>query len=134
MVLMVQHEVAEKICAKDGKMSLLAISVQFYSDPEYVKIVKADSFFPVPKVDSAIIKIKNIGQKLEGVKNIDLFFQIVKAGFSQKRKKLHNSIARNLRMDEKEVASILKSAGIDSNRRAETLSLKEWEKVYLKWK
>ncbi len=134
MILMVQKEVAEKICAKKGKMSLLSISAQFYSDPEYIETVKNDSFFPIPKVDSAIIKIQNISPKLPEVKNVDLFFQIVKAGFSQKRKKLHNSIAGNLRMDEKDVSKILKSAGIDSNRRAEALSLKEWEKVYKKWK
>jgi len=134
MVLMVQKEVAEKICAKKGKMSLLSVSVQFYSDPEYIETVKKESFFPVPKVDSAIIKIQNIAPKLPDVKNIDLFFQIVKAGFSQKRKKLHNSIAGNLRMKENDVSEILKSAGVDFNRRAETLSLIEWEKIYKKWK
>jgi len=133
MILMVQREVAEKICTKKNDMSLLSVSINFYADPELIEIVKKDSFFPVPKVNSAIIRLKNIGIKYPEIKNIDLFFQIVKAGFSQKRKKLHNSIASGLRIENIEIKNILKKAKIDSNRRAETLSLNEWQNIYMVW-
>lgn len=133
MVLMVQKEVAEKICAKKGDMSLLGLSVQFYADAKLISIVKNDNFFPVPRVDSAIIKITNISKKLDKVQNIDLFFQIAKAGFSQKRKKLRNSLAGGLRIQPTEAEKILYKAGINPNTRAETLSLEDWEKLYLVW-
>ncbi len=133
MVLMVQKEVAEKICAKKGDMSLLGLSVQFYADAKLISIVKNDNFFPVPRVDSAIIKISNISKKLDKVQNIDLFFQIAKAGFSQKRKKLRNSLAGGLRIQPTEAEKILNKAGINPNTRAETLSLEDWEKLYLVW-
>lgn len=133
MILMVQNEVAKKICAKSNDMSLLSVSVQFYSDPEYIEMIKKESFFPIPKVNSAIIKLNNIGIKYPEIKNLDLFFQIVKSGFSQKRKKLHNSMAAGLRIDEKTIKNILAKTKIDSNRRAETLSLKEWCNIYRVW-
>jgi len=114
-------------------MSLLGLSVQFYADAKLISIVKNDNFFPVPRVDSAIIKISNISKKLDKVQNIDLFFQIAKAGFSQKRKKLRNSLAGGLRIQPTEAEKILNKAGINPNTRAETLSLEDWEKLYLVW-
>ncbi len=129
MVLMVQKEVAERMTAKPGNMSLLSVSVQFFSDPKLVEAVSAKSFFPVPKVDSAIIKIENISEKFSQISQRQ-FFRIVKAGFSGKRKQLHNSLAGGLRMDSGEIKRILKRARIDFERRAETLSLKEWHKIY----
>ncbi|GAH07808.1 unnamed protein product, partial [marine sediment metagenome] len=115
--------------ASPGEMSLLSVSVQFFSDPKLIQQVPAKSFFPVPKVDSAIIKITNIKEKFSNVVQ-KRFFQIVKAGFSGKRKQLHNSLAGGLQMDPGAIKKILKKAQIDPERRAETLSLKEWHKIY----
>jgi len=129
IVLMIQKEVAEKITAKVDKMSLLSVSVQFFSKPKLIQKVLAKSFFPIPKVDSAIIKITDIFEKFPKISQ-KLFFQIVKAGFSEKRKQLHNSLAAGLRMKSEEVKEILKRVDIDFERRAETLSLKEWHELY----
>ncbi len=129
MVLMVQKEVAEKICAKPGKMSLLSVSVQFFSDPKLIEVVPAESFFPVPKVDSAIIKLRNIAEKFPKVAQ-SLFFQIVKAGFSGRRKQLKNSLSAGLRLEPKIIIGILKNVKIEPERRAETLSLEEWHEIY----
>jgi 16S rRNA (adenine1518-N6/adenine1519-N6)-dimethyltransferase len=129
MVLMVQKEVAEKICAKPGDMSLLSVSIQFYADPQMIQIVLAKSFFPQPKVDSAIIKLTNIKSKMPDY-DIDIFFQIVKAGFSGPRKQLHNSIAGGLRIEIEKAKKLLNLAKIAIDRRAETLSLKEWGSIY----
>lgn len=128
MVLMVQKEVAEKITAKPGKMSLLSVAVQFYADPFFIEEVQADSFFPKPKVNSAIIKIANIKPKFP----IDtkLFFQIAKAGFSAKRKQLKNALAGGLHLPEVKILKIFKKAKINFQRRAQELSLGEWHELY----
>jgi 16S rRNA (adenine1518-N6/adenine1519-N6)-dimethyltransferase len=127
-VLMVQWEVAQRICASPGEMSLLAVSVQYYAEPRIVQRVPARAFSPKPKVDSAILQLRVRSQPAVDVAP-DRFFRMVRAGFSQKRKQLLNTLAAGLHIEKGEVQRWLKAAGIDPTRRAETLSLKEWEKV-----
>jgi 16S rRNA (adenine1518-N6/adenine1519-N6)-dimethyltransferase len=132
MVVTVQHEVAERIVAKPGKMNLLAVSVQFYGRPRIVARIPAGAFYPVPKVDSAVVRI-DVGKQPtvhlgEGVGDT-LFFRVVRAGFSQKRKKLRNSLGGGLAFAPAEAAEALEQAGVDPGRRAETLSLEEWASV-----
>jgi 16S rRNA (adenine1518-N6/adenine1519-N6)-dimethyltransferase len=132
MVVTVQREVAERAVAGPGKMSLLAVSVQFYGQPRIVARIPAGAFYPVPKVDSAVMRI-DIGEKPvvylgEGIDEAE-FFRVVRAGFSQKRKKLRNSLSAGLRFAPAEAEQALEQAGVDPGRRAETLSLQEWARV-----
>ena len=124
MILMVQKEVAQRICAKPGKMSILAVSVQFYAVPKIISYISKKSFWPQPKVDSAILRITP--QKVTNLTTDDHedFFKLVKTGFSSKRKMLKN----NLKIDE----SILKELGLNPKVRAEDLSIQDWLKVYEK--
>ena len=128
MILMLQKEVAEKITNKK-KMSILSLSVLFYGEPEILKIVSKDSFWPKPKVDSAIIAIKTRDKPIYDL-NEDLFFKIVKAGFSEKRKKVKNSLVRNLSIKKEIIEEMFRKARIDPNKRAEDLSLSDWGKLY----
>lgn len=126
MVLTIQKEVAERIIAPSGKLSLLALSIQVYGNPSLVSKVPAGAFYPIPKVDSAILRVDFFPMPLIPENQLDTFFKLTRAGFSQKRKKLRNSLSAGLNI-EKEVAEILLTeVEIDSNRRAETLSLQEW--------
>ncbi len=127
MVVMVQKEVAEAIVAKPGRMSLLGISVQFYGKPEIVSYVPARCFYPAPEVDSAILKITVCSQPVIDIKDIDGFFKLVRAGFTASRKQLANSLAQGLGISKAEVMPLLDKAGIIYKRRAETLSLEEWQ-------
>ena len=124
-VVMVQWEVAQRICAAPGDMSLLAVSVQFYAEPRIVQCVPAAAFSPRPKVDSAILHLRVRPQPAVAM-DPARFFAVVRAGFSQKRKQIHNSLAAGLQLDKATVQQWLAEAGIDPARRAETLSLDEW--------
>ncbi len=140
MVLMVQKEVAQRICAKPPHMSILAVSVQFYAKAEIISYVGKEKFWPSPKVDSAIIKITPYsnsslrsaapaGVALWQSNNpafVEKFFQIVKAGFSHPRKQLANNFSVILKKDRKEVEVWLSKNDIKSNQRAETLSIQNW--------
>jgi 16S rRNA (adenine1518-N6/adenine1519-N6)-dimethyltransferase len=126
LVLTVQQEVAERICTGPGKMNILALSVQVYGNPVITAQIPADSFYPAPKVDSAVLRIELYPQPLVPIAQLDRFFALVKAGFSQKRKTLRNSLSGGLRMNPLEVEKLLEGVGIDPQRRAETLSLEEW--------
>jgi 16S rRNA (adenine1518-N6/adenine1519-N6)-dimethyltransferase len=128
IVLMVQKEVAQRICAKPPKMNLLAVSVQFYAKPEIISFVSKNCFWPRPKVDSAIIKISSI-KKQKATKDEKLFFKVVKAGFSHPRKQLINNLSEGLRKNKKIVEEWLLSCGISPNKRAENLSVKDWKKI-----
>ncbi len=125
MVLMVQKEVGQRICSKPPKMNLLAISVQFYAKPKIVSYVSKKSFWPEPKVDSAIIKISNLKLQIAKVDK-HLFFKIVKAGFSQPRKQLVNNLSKELKIDKKGVKNWLLKNGVEPTQRAETLSVENW--------
>lgn len=127
IVLTIQKEVAQRICAKPGDMSLLALSVQVYGEPRIAAQIPAGAFFPVPKVDSAVLVIDIYPSPLIRDEWIETFFKLIKAGFSQKRKTLRNSLSSGLHIAPTAAAELLTRADIDPQRRAETLSIPEWE-------
>lgn len=129
IVLTIQKEVAERICAEPGDLSLLALSVQVYGQPRIAAHIPPGAFFPAPKVDSAVLVVDIYPVSRIAENNLAVFFQLIKAGFSQKRKKLRNSISAGMRQTPAEVEKLLQAADIDPQRRAETLSLEEWEKL-----
>ncbi len=132
MVVTVQREVADRIVAGPGKMSLLAVSVQFYGQPHIVARIPAGAFYPPPQVDSAVVRV-DVGVQptivLEEGTDEAVFFRVVRAGFSQKRKTLRNSLSAGLGLSPATVEEALEQAGVNPRRRAETLSLKEWSGV-----
>jgi 16S rRNA (adenine1518-N6/adenine1519-N6)-dimethyltransferase len=130
MVVMIQKEVAETIVAEPGNMSLLSVSVQFYGKPEIVSYVPAESFYPAPEVDSAILRVKIYPRPIIAVDDIDDFFGLVRAGFCAPRKQLANSLAQGLGLPKPEALSLLDRADIIYRRRAETLSIEEWQRLW----
>lgn len=128
MVLMIQKEVGQRICAKPGKMSLLAVSVQFYAEPKIIFNVSKKSFWPEPKVDSVIIKIVPLKVKFSK-KFTERFFKIVKAGFSQPRKQLINNLSKKLNMRKERIKEWLLKNKVQPSQRAETLSVDKWQKL-----
>jgi 16S rRNA (adenine1518-N6/adenine1519-N6)-dimethyltransferase len=129
LVLTVQREVAERICARPGDMSLLALSVQVYGQPRIIAHIPAEAFYPPPKVDSAVVRVDIYPAPLISSAQLDRFFRLAKAGFSQKRKTLRNALAGGMGWPPTRADSLLHAAGIDSKRRAETLSLDEWKSL-----
>jgi 16S rRNA (adenine1518-N6/adenine1519-N6)-dimethyltransferase len=129
IVLTVQREVAERVCAQPGDMSLLALSVQAYGQPVTAAKIPAAAFYPAPKVDSAVVRVDLYPEPVIPPALLDRFFRLAKAGFSQKRKTLRNSLSAGLATSTLEAAQMLERAGIDPQRRAETLSLAEWGKL-----
>ena len=130
IILTIQKEVAKRICTPEGKkMSLLALSIQVYGKPEIAANIPAEAFYPPPKVDSAVIRINLYPQPRIPAPFLDDFFRLAKAGFSQKRKTLRNALAGGLRISTTESENLLRTAGIDPRRRAETLNLDEWGKL-----
>jgi 16S rRNA (adenine1518-N6/adenine1519-N6)-dimethyltransferase len=130
MVVMVQKEVGEAIAATPGKMRLLSVKAQFYSQPAIISYVPGASFYPPPKVDSVILRLDVYSQPPIEVSDVAGFFDIVMHGFRSPRKQLRNSLAHSLGMPPSQVASLLGKAGIEAKRRAETLSLKEWRELW----
>jgi len=129
LVVLVQREVAQRIVARPGDLSLLAVSVQFYGEPEIVARIPAGAFYPVPSVDSAILRVTPHPERAVRVEDSEAFFTVVRAGFGQKRKQLKNALASGLSRPVAQVEADLRAAGIDPRRRAETLSLEEWARV-----
>lgn len=125
-VVLVQWEVAQRICASPGDLSLLAVSVQYYAQPRLVDRVPAGAFRPAPKVDSAILRL-DVHPQPPVETPAEQFFGVVRAGFGQKRKQLLNSLTAGLGRPKAEIAAALACAGIDPMRRAETLALPEWD-------
>lgn len=127
--LLVQKEVAERLAASPGQMSILSVTAQFYWEVSLGRIVKARLFEPPPKVDSQIIRL---ARRKERLFNVDekQFFRLVKAGFSQKRKTLTNSLAASYRVEKSLAASWLENADINPNARAQILSMIDWQKLY----
>ena len=130
MIVMVQKEVAEAIVAEPGQRSILSISVQFYGKPEIVSYVPAESFYPVPEVDSAILRIGVYHRPAVTVTDEKGFFKLVRAGFAAPRKQIANSLAQGLGLAKTEVLPLLERSGIVPKRRAETLTLEEWAKLW----
>ncbi|MDI6814886.1 MAG: 16S rRNA (adenine(1518)-N(6)/adenine(1519)-N(6))-dimethyltransferase RsmA [Dehalococcoidales bacterium] len=130
MVVMVQKEVAEAIVAEPGQMSVLSISVQFYGKPKIISYVPAQSFYPPPEVDSAILWVDVYPQPAVAVADEGSFFELVRAGFTASRKQIGNSLAQGLGLSKAEILSLLERAGIVPQRRAETLTLDEWAQLW----
>jgi len=129
IVLTVQKEVAQRICAEPGDMSLLALSVQIYGKPRVAANIPANAFFPAPKVDSAVLIVDIYSSPRIREELLNTFFKLIKAGFSQKRKTLRNSLSSGLHISPTDAADLLTRVNIDPQRRAETLSIEEWEKL-----
>ncbi|KKP98499.1 MAG: Ribosomal RNA small subunit methyltransferase A [Candidatus Moranbacteria bacterium GW2011_GWD2_36_12] len=130
VIFMVQKEVAERICAKPGAMSILAVSVQYYAKAEFLFTVFKESFEPVPKVDSAIIKIThNLQLTTDNKEKTKKFFRVVKSGFSAKRKTLINNLSNGLQIDKKEIEEKLGSIGFSPSVRAQELGVEDWKKL-----
>ena len=125
-VLLVQHEVAQRMVAQSGAMSLLAVSVQFYARPRALHKIPAGAFLPRPKVDSRVVRLEVRAQPAVPDVEPARFFQVVRAGFSQRRKQLRNSLSAGLSCTKEQAERWLISSGIEPRRRAETVSLQEW--------
>jgi len=131
LTVIVQKEVAQRICAKPPKLNLLAISVQFYAKPEIISYVSKGCFWPVPKVDCAILRIipeTKAGERGDSEYGAR-FFKIMKSGFSHPRKKLGGNLANDLGLDKKTAADWLSANGIDPGKRAENLSVGDWQNL-----
>ncbi len=133
MILLVQKEVGQRICAKPPDMNLLAVSAQIYAEVKIINYVSKKSFWPQPKVDSAIIKIvpfeiKTCNHRIS-LRKRNLFFKIVKAGFSQPRKQLINNLSNGLKIDKIKTEKWLLKNNIQPTQRAETLNVKDWIKL-----
>jgi len=137
MVLMVQKEVAENIAAAPGDLGILAVSVQLYGRPEIISTVPAQSFYPVPKVDSAILKITTYSRPAVQIIGAATFFKVVRAGFCARRKQVANALSQGLRIPRDEVLALMQEAGVSPLKRAEALTLSDWsslEKVFVEGK
>jgi len=129
MVVTVQREVAQRIVAKPGDMSLLAVSVQFYGRPRLLFRIKPGSFYPPPDVESAVLQIDLHTTFPVEVEDAAAFFRVVRAGFAQRRKQLRNTLAAGLGLKPDEVAARLTKVGVDPRWRAQVLTLEQWAKV-----
>jgi 16S rRNA (adenine1518-N6/adenine1519-N6)-dimethyltransferase len=129
LVLTVQLEVAERLIAKPNDMSLLTVSVQFFGKPRIAMRLNPAVFWPRPDVDSAVVVIDTHATPIVEVPSQEVFFSVVRAGFSQKRKQLKNAIGGGLGISTDEAATLIERAGVDPRRRAETLTLPEWAAI-----
>lgn len=128
-VLLVQKEVAERLAAEAGEMSVLAVSAQVFAEVSLGPIVPAELFTPPPQVDSQVVILKTRDAPLVLASEEKAFFQVVKAGFSAKRKKLRSSLSGGLRLSKSEVEQLLEQVGVDPDARAEDLSIKDWKRL-----
>ncbi len=133
LVLTMQKEVADRICARDGDMSLLALSVQIYGKPAIVEKIPADAFYPAPKIDSAVLCIEIYPQSLIPAHSINVFFKLIKAGFGQKRKMMRNSLAAGLHISPAKADVLLMSAQLSPAIRAEKLTIPDWLRLVENW-
>ena len=129
MILLVQKEVAERVVARDGKESILSISIKIYGIPKYIMTVNKRFFSPAPKVDSAIIQITSISKNNLPNKNFEkLFFDVLKAGFAHKRKFVFSNLVKNFNQKE-EIQAVFEFLGIKMSARAENLSVQDWIEI-----
>lgn len=129
LMVTVQREVAERLTARPGGMSLLSVAVHFHGRPEIVRRIPAGAFYPAPKVDSAAVLIRRCQPPLPR-QAWPAFFDLVRAGFRERRKQLHNSLARSHLAGPETLTGALEGAGIDPRRRAQTLSVEEWVALF----
>lgn len=129
-VLLMQKEVAQRVCTEPGSMSILSVTAQFYWEVSLGRIVEASLFEPAPKVDSQILIMTYRQQPLFDTVDSKLFFRLVKAGFGQKRKTLENALSGGLALPKPKVGELLESADIAPSARAQTLALEDWYRLY----
>jgi 16S rRNA (adenine1518-N6/adenine1519-N6)-dimethyltransferase len=125
-VLLIQKEVAERVCAQPGEMSILSVATQIYFETSLGQVVKAELFAPPPKVDSQILILKRRAQPLVDRQNAKQFFRLVKAGFSERRKKLRSSLSGGLGISKQQAEELLTKVNINPNLRAQELSIQNW--------
>jgi 16S rRNA (adenine1518-N6/adenine1519-N6)-dimethyltransferase len=130
MVVTVQREVAQRIVASPGQMSLLAVSVQFYGHPRIVAKAPPGAFYPSSGVTSAVLRIDLYESPPVEVADVERFFEIVRAGFSQRRKQLRNSLSQGLDLPADEVVQALRRVGLQEMQRAQELSIEQWARLY----
>jgi len=123
--LMIQKEVGERICAKPGDMSILAIAVQYYANPKILFTVPKGCFYPSPKIDSVFIRITP-----KGVSKNNEYFKLIKAGFSHPRKQLIGNLSRELKIDKEIIKKWLEDNNLKPGERAEVLSLPQWDSLF----
>ena len=133
-VLLVQKEVAERIAAEAGNMSILSVSVQIFAEAELDIEVPRQFFTPPPKVDSQVVILRTRNNPLITPEDQRDFFRIVKAGFSAKRKKLRSSLSGGLGIDKNVAEELLKNAGISPDARAEDLAIEDWKRLLKEWR
>jgi len=129
IVLTIQREVAQRICADAGGLSLLALSVLVYGSPRIAAHIPSRAFYPVPKVDSAVLVVDLYDQPVIPYKLLDSFFRLAKAAFTQKRKMLHNALAGAPELTKEKADLLLSHTGIDPKRRAQMLTMEEWKQL-----
>jgi 16S rRNA (adenine1518-N6/adenine1519-N6)-dimethyltransferase len=129
MALTIQKEVAQRICAKPGDLSLLALSVQVFGNPQVALSIPAGSFYPAPKVDSALLVVDMLPEPLIPREDLVEFFSLAKSAFSHKRKMLHNALAGYMGLGSAGAARLLELAAVEPDRRAQTLALEEWGRL-----
>lgn len=132
--LLVQKEVAERVCARPGQTSLLSITTQFYCKVGLGPVVPAALFTPPPKVDSQVLMLEYRREPLFKGVDTQVFFRLVKAGFSERRKKLRSSLSGGLQLSKQAADELLEQAGVDGNLRAQNLSLEDWHRLYECWR
>lgn len=126
IVLLVQKEVAERMAAEPGDMSILAVSAQVFADVHLGDVVPAELFTPPPKVDSQVVVLNMHDTPKVAPENEKAFFRVVKAGFSAKRKKLRSSLASGLGISKPDAEELLRDAGLNPDDRAERLTVDDW--------
>jgi 16S rRNA (adenine1518-N6/adenine1519-N6)-dimethyltransferase len=134
MVLLVQKEVAQRLAAGPGQMSMLAVSAQLYYEPALGPVVEAEHFEPPPKVDSQVIILERREKPLFNSLDTKIYFRVVKAGFAGRRKKLRSSLAAGLRLSKADADALLAKSGINGDKRAQELSLDDWYSIYKAYK
>ncbi len=133
IVVMVQREVAQRMLAQPPAMNLLAVSVQYFARVRRVRTIAPGAFYPRPKVESAVVRLDVSDKPMLGVEETERFFELVHAGFGERRKQLRNSLAHGLGLRPQAAEHLLARAPIDPVRRAETLSLDEWVRLFHEW-
>lgn len=130
VALLVQKEVAERVAARPGSMSLLSVTAQYYWHVSLGRVVGAKLFTPPPKVDSQILSLQRRGKPLFDDVDAKKFFRLAKAGFSERRKTIRNSLSGGLHINKTDAEKLLHEAQLDGNLRAQALSLEQWHKLY----
>jgi len=126
--VLIQKEVAQRITARPGNLSILALSVQYYGTPELIRIVERHKFWPAPEVDSAVLRITLTGPAFPA--DAPRLFRLIKAGFGEKRKQLRNALSGGLNLDATLAAEIIAEAGLLPTARAQELDLASWHRLY----